>query len=159
MVRTELIKNILHYLLNEYPYPEDLTKTRITKLVYLVDWKSALSRGKQVSDIEWYFDHYGPYVSDVLDVADDDSTVKIRKTTSAYGGIKYVVESKDNNTPLPYTLDEEEKKLVDEVIEDTKNLTWNKFIDYVYSTYPIREKDKYNSLNLVELAKESKMKE
>ena len=159
MMRTELIKNILHYLLNEYPYPEDLTKTRITKLVYLVDWKSALSRGKQVSDIEWYFDHYGPYVSDVLDVADDDSTVKIRKTTSAYGGVKYVVEPKNNNTLLPYDLDEEEKKLVDDVIEDTKNLTWNKFIDFVYATYPVRKKDKYNSLNLVELAKESTMKE
>lgn len=153
LMQNNPIENILHYLLNLYPYPEDLTKTRITKLIYLVDWYSVLETGKQATDIEWYFDHYGPYVSDVLDVADEDSSVRIRKTSSAFGGIKYVVESKNPDQPLNCEMNETEQKIIDRVIEDTKNLTWNKFIDFVYSTDPIKKKEKYNRLDLVDIAK------
>lgn len=152
------IENILHYLLNYYPYPEDLTKTRITKLIYLVDWYSALFTGKQATDIDWYFDHYGPYVSDVLDVADEDSSVRVRKTSSAFGGVKYVVEAKNPKQLLNYEISEVEQKIIDKVIEDTKNLTWNKFIDFVYSTDPIRKKEKYNRLDLVDIANDIRNK-
>jgi hypothetical protein len=150
------IENILHYILNEYPYPSDLTKTRITKIVYLVDWYSALENGQQLSNINWYFDHYGPYVSDVLDVADDDKKVKIKETVSAYGGVKYIVEPKDKNEKLEVNLSEKEIKIISQVIKDTEELSWNKFIDFVYDTAPIKNKNKYSSLNLSELAKEEK---
>ncbi len=149
------IKNILHYVLNNYPYPSDLTKTRITKIVYLVDWYSCISNQKQITNISWYFDHYGPYVSDVLDVADDDPDVRIKASQSAYGGVKYIIESKDDK-PLSFDLDSEKINIIDDVIEQTKNLSWNKFIDFVYSTYPIETQKKYGNLDLVKLAKETK---
>lgn len=155
-MKSKSIENILHYILNEYPYPNELTKTRITKMVYLVDWYSALEFQEQFSGINWYFDHYGPYVSDVLDVADDDKDVKIKETVSAYGGVKYIVEPKDKNKKLEVNLSEKERKLIDQVIKDTEDLSWNKFIDFVYDTAPIKKKNKYSNLDLVELAKKEK---
>lgn len=155
-MKNKSIENILHYILNEYPYPNELTKTRITKMVYLVDWYSALEFQEQFSGINWYFDHYGPYVSDVLDVADDDKDVKIKETVSAYGGVKYIVEPKDKNKKLEVNLSEKERKLIDQVIKDTEDLSWNKFIDFVYDTAPIKKKNKYSNLDLVELAKKEK---
>lgn len=76
------LRNVLLYIVKNYPYGDDLTKTRITKLVYLIDWEYTKKYGKQMTEISWYFDHYGPYVSDVLDEADEDKTVSIQSTFS-----------------------------------------------------------------------------
>jgi len=151
-MKNKSIENILHYILNEYPYPNELTKTRITKMVYLVDWYSALEFQEQFSGIKWYFDHYGPYVSDVMDVADEDKDVRIKETVSAYGGVKYIVEPKNKNRKLNVDLNEKEMSIIDKVIKDTEDLSWNKFIDFVYSTAPIKNKNKYSNLNLLKLA-------
>ncbi|MEZ5578109.1 MAG: hypothetical protein R3F40_00950 [Candidatus Competibacteraceae bacterium] len=31
-------------------------------MIYLADWFSSLADGKKLTDIEWLFNHYGPYV-------------------------------------------------------------------------------------------------
>lgn len=149
------LKSILHYIINYYPYNGDLTKTRLTKLVYLIDWESSKKFGKQMTNIKWYFDHYGPYVSDVLDLADVDKDVKIEKSISAFGGIKYTVRRKNEDSLLDDSgLTEEDKKIVDLVIKNTKQLTWNKFIDYVYDTEPVVNSQRYNDLDLPTLAEQ-----
>ena len=51
---------------------------------------------------------------------------------------------------------EKEQKIIDFVIEKTKKFYWDKFINLVYSTYPIISQEKGSQLNLVELAKEYK---
>lgn len=111
---------------------------------------------KQLTDIKWYFDHYGPYVSDVFDTADEDSELTIVEKVSNFGTKKYIVEAKFDKDNLIIDLDENEKSIIDRVIEETKNMNWNDFIDYVYSTYPIEISEKYGILNLVELAKKFK---
>ncbi|MFS9186605.1 Panacea domain-containing protein [Streptococcus infantis] len=150
------VDNVLRYIIKKYSNNYELTKTRITKLVYLVDWESALMTDKQLTDIKWYFDHYGPYVSDVFDTADEDSELTIVEKVSNFGTKKYIVEAKFDKDNLIIDLDENEKSIIDRVIEETKNMNWNDFIDYVYSTYPIEISEKYGILNLVELAKKFK---
>lgn len=63
------ISDVLLYFINKYPYPDELSKTRITKMVYLADLYKTQVIGEQLTEIKWYFDHYGPYVSDVYDAA------------------------------------------------------------------------------------------
>ncbi len=143
----------LRYIVENYPYPNDLSKTRITKLVYLSDWEMAQKQKRQITEIDWYFDHYGPYVSDVLDEADEDKEIKIEETYSAFGTKKYVVKKKRTEDFLDSpNLSSYEKDIINKVIEDTYLLSWNNFIAYVYDTYPIRVVDKYRKLNLAELA-------
>ncbi len=143
------LRSIIRYIVKNYPYPDDLTKTRITKLVYLIDWQNVKEYGCQITNIEWYFDHYGPYVSDVLDEADEDKTVSINTTVSNFGTVKYIVKEKNNKEELVYDdLTEIDKDIIDKVILETKNLFWNEFIDYVYSTEPIENSKRYSTLNL-----------
>lgn len=143
------LRSIVRYIVKNYPYPDELTKTRITKLVYLIDWENIKKNNEQITDINWYFDHYGPYVSDVLDEADKDDCVRIESTISNFGTIKYIVRPKIDKTELIYSnLTDEEISIIDKVIQDTKSFSWNKFIDYVYSTEPIKESNRYNSLDL-----------
>lgn len=146
------VDNVLRYIVKNYPNDHELTKTRMTKLIYLVDWESVLITNRQLTEISWYFDHYGPYVSDVFDTADEDSELRIIEKVSSFGTKKYIVEAKRGKDNLTIDLTENEKSIIDKVINNTKNLNWNEFIDYVYSTFPIQTSKKYGTLDLIELA-------
>jgi hypothetical protein len=39
--------DVMAYLCEHYPHKDDLSKARLTKLVYLADWKSAIERGNR----------------------------------------------------------------------------------------------------------------
>lgn len=143
------LRSVMRYIVKNYPYPDDLTKTRITKLVYLIDWENVKEYGSQITNIEWFFDHYGPYVSDVLDEADEDKTVSINSTISNFGTVKYIVKPKRDKEELLYDdLTDNDKDIIDRVIDKTKNLYWNEFINYVYSTEPIKNSTRYSTLDL-----------
>lgn len=143
------LRNIIRYIVKNYPYPDDLTKTRITKLVYLIDLENVKKYGVQITNIEWFFDHYGPYVSDVLDEADEDKSISIVRDISNFGTVKYIVKPKRGKDELIYEdLSENDKNIIDKVIDATKNYYWNEFIDYVYSTEPIKNGKKYTKLDL-----------
>ena len=143
------LKDVLSYIVKNYPYSDDLTKTRTTKLVYLVDWEYIKKYGRQLTSIEWFFDHYGPYVSDVLDEADKDRRISIKKTKSNFGTVKYMVMPKFTKNDIVYSLTTDEIEVIDDVIEKTKLLSWNQFICYVYDTSPIKNSEKYKKLDLL----------
>ena len=145
------LRNVLLYIVKNYPYGDDLTKTRITKLVYLIDWEYTKKYGRQLTEIEWFFDHYGPYVSDVLDEADADKSLSIESTVSNFGTTKYIVKPKTDKNSIDYEgLEQNEIEIIHKVIEDTEMLSWNEFINYVYDTTPIKYSNKYTYLNLNE---------
>ena len=48
-------------------------------------------------------------------------------------------------------------KIIDTVIEKTKNMSWTSFINFIYSTYPIVTSNRYTHLNLVEKAQQYKI--
>ncbi|OOF01652.1 hypothetical protein BZG79_15145, partial [Salinivibrio sp. MA427] len=83
-----VITNIVKYLLKEYPHKAELSASRLTKMIYLMDWKSSIDYGRQITDAQWHFNHYGPYVDDFVRVAKDDKDISVENTTTYYGGKK-----------------------------------------------------------------------
>lgn len=146
------LENIIAYFCRHYPHQHELSKARLTKLVYLADWFSSLLNGEQLTEIEWVFNHYGPYVDDVENVARKNSdNFTLTQTYTGYGDVKYLISFNDN---VAIELDESEERILDFVITRTQDMYFNQFIDYVYSTYPIQAKERYSRLNLQELARE-----
>ncbi len=148
------LQNIMAYFCIEYPHKSELSKARLTKMIYLADWFSSLADGKKLTDIEWLFNHYGPYVEDVMDNASVSEGFRISQEVTMYGSQKYVVSfvgELDSES-----LSQRDKKILDLVIEKTKSLYFNDFINYVYSTYPVKSKNRYSTLDLVALANEYK---
>lgn len=153
---TEL-KDIIAYYCKKYPHKAELSKARLTKMVYLADWKSALERSKQISDIKWVYNHYGPYVDDVTIVAQTDKIFDVESTHNVYGGNKEIVRLKsDNYQP---SLTNTERNILDHIVTITASKYWNPFMELVYSTYPVMTSSKHSELNLVELAKDYKAME
>lgn len=148
------LRDIIRYICKSYPLSSELSNARLTKMVFLSDWEFAKSYGRQLTDIEWYFHNYGPYVDDIKAISNDDPSIVLVSTTTVYGTHKLLIELKDPNAKVDLT--EEERKTIDKVIEATRPMYWNSFIKHVYDTYPIRTTPRHSTLDLVELAKKEK---
>ena len=147
------LNDLIGYIVNNYKFKDDLSKARLNKIVYLVDWKSSIDRAKQVTNIEWYFNHYGPYVNDIETLLIFDERFSIEKTRNYFGNEKNIIRIESNGFNDP---SDDEKKIIDLVISVTQNLSWNEFINAVYSTYPIKNSIKGSYLNLIAFANEYK---
>lgn len=147
------LQRIVAYLCIHYPHGSELSKARLTKLVYLADWYSALADEKTLTNIDWVFNHYGPYVDDVVESVARHDGFSIDRTQTMYGSDKWII-SYDGDEDEPESLNNRTKQILDLVIKKTKNMYFNEFIDYVYSTYPVQAQDRYSNLDLVTLADE-----
>lgn len=144
---------ILKYLFSNYPNPSELSKARAVKMVYLADWKSAITREKQLTNIKWIYNHYGPYVADIIELIRQDENFDIKSGVNVYNQPKDIIQLRNK---VKTNLDKETKEILDFVIEKTSPLYWDDFIRLVYSTYPIVKEKKLNLLDLNKLAREYK---
>lgn len=145
--------DVIAFILSKYPNKSDLSNARVTKMVYLADWRNAILFLRQITGIHWYFDNYGPFVWDIKQTAEaNKSLFSSKEITNPYGNPKLLLELVQKNY-IPRIHDDERKSL-DHVINQTKDLSWSEFIRLVYSTYPIISSERYSYLDLCAKAKE-----
>lgn len=147
--------DVMAYLCEVYPKKSDLSNARLTKLIYLADWRSALVNERQITDIEWVFDQFGPFVFDVKDTAAAYPEIFfVRETQNMFGSPKILIGLKDEN--YEYELEPEDKEVLDWVVAKSRRMPWNEFIRLIYSTYPILTQERGTKLDLVSLAAQYK---
>ncbi|NKC16853.1 MAG: DUF4065 domain-containing protein [Gammaproteobacteria bacterium] len=140
------LPDVIGYLYQHYPHKSELSKARLTKMVYLADWKSVLERNSQLTDIEWFFNNYGPYVDDVWQIAFQANKFNLEHGQNMFGGVKETMSIKK---PFSPALSAEDRWILDHVIKQTKRLYWDDFIKLVYSTYPVLTGVRGENLDLV----------
>lgn len=151
-----MLKDVIAYILKEYPNKGHLSKARLNKLIYLVDWKSAIDNRKQVTNIKWIYNHYGPYVTDIEKLIRENPDIfKIEKIENFYGNEKNIIKLVDKPKGVN-EISKETKEIIHKVFESTKNMNWTTFIDSVYATYPVKNSEKMSEMDLVKFAKEYK---
>lgn len=145
----EILDIVAYFIKNS---KTQLSKGRLNKLVYLADWKYSLDYGKQISNINWKFNHYGPYVDDIENSISNDSLhrFEIQENITYFGNLKYIIKIKQD---LKFSdPNSQEKKVLDIIIKLTDTLNWTDFINLIYSTYPIKVTSQGDTMNLVELS-------
>lgn len=133
-----------------------LPKARLVKLVYLSDWKSAVEKGCQITEVKWLYNHYGPYVKEIIDEIDRNPDFVRRNYVNQFGKPAEKIDLKDEVFDMQqYTtnLNDDERKIIEFITDITKDMGYNEFLRLVYSTYPIIKSEKYQILDLAELAK------
>lgn len=149
------LRDVIAFILENYPHKKELSNARLTKLVYLSDWHFCLKKDEQITPIKWYFDNYGPFVWDVKqEVEKYPDLFTIEQTTNAHGSSKNLI--KILKFPRDISLTDDEKESLEKIMEITKNMYWDDFIKLVYSTYPILSTERYSYLHLESLAKRYK---
>jgi hypothetical protein len=148
------IDDLILYICAKYPIPQELSKARLTKMVYLADWESCLKTGRQLTEIKWYFHNFGPYVDDVLEAAKFSPNLDVIETENLYGEPKQLIKARPGSTAPQ--LDRPTQNIIDNVISETKGLYWSDFIRYIYATRPISESTRYSQLDLEKFAKQGR---
>lgn len=114
-------------------------KTRLVKLMYLVDLYSVRDRGEQATSFRWIFYHYGPYAPDVERVIDRQlgNTIDLEETRDFFGERMYVYRIREYppETLLPDRL----RRYCDEVCDRWATAELNDLLSYVYFETPPME--------------------
>ena len=141
------VVELIKYILKTYPNPEELSKPRLVKLVYLIDWKYAIENNSPFTNIKWLYNHYGPYVDDVINTMRDNPDIfEVKSYKNPYGGTTDKFHLVNEN--IDTCLNQNVKEIADFIANNTSDLYWSKFISIVYSTYPVKKSLKYSYLDL-----------
>ena len=102
------------------------------------------------SKIELLFEQRSNLLQALFEVANNSFYFDIENTKNYYGDNKSIIVY---NGPI-VQLNKNTESIVQLVIDKTKNMYFNDFIDYVYSTFPIKNNNRYAILDLPRLALE-----
>ena len=126
-----------------------LAKTRLIKLLYLVEIEYYKYNQKRLTDLKWQFYHYGPYTSEIESILGSPDI----------GEIPFV--SRDGRLGNQYNLTEDEfkshvnpeiKRLIDYVVKDWGETDLNKLLDYVYfETEPMKDAKRGDLLDFTKI--------
>ena len=134
----------------------ELSKARLTKEVFLVDWFSCIKFVVQATNIDWYFNHYGPYVEDVILVAQDMTDYFLVEQIASTDNSTWTKIKMRDDINLNDTGNKELFDLISKMIEKTADMSYPAFLNFVYGTFPIVSSQKYSKLPLVELSERYK---
>jgi len=130
----------------------ELSRSVMTKLVYLVDYFYARQHGNQYTNIKWYYNHYGPFVEDVENSIIDNIEVSVNKYDNTnlgsffkYSGAAPVINEEDLLVVLNH---------VQDIYKSSQG--FNDFITYIYSTSPVRKTRQYDFIDIVKSVNEEK---
>ena len=110
-------------------------KTKLIKLLYLIDVENYRSRRTTISGLEWYFYHYGPYAFEI-DTALEDLELDIPQgsVTTGTGHTVTIFRPSPELSPRlgEYVSSLSELRLVNRVIEDWGETELNTLLNHVY---------------------------
>ena len=146
---------LLQRVCSRYPGPARLSALRLTQTLYLIDWRSSLARGRQVTDLTWQHHDLGPWTDEVMQaISSRPELFRVRVSKSLFGESRSTVELAA--PPSRQKFEPEIEEIIEFVLDSTCHLEMRKFLDLVFLTYPIATQQSFateSSLDLVALAR------
>ena len=127
------ITDTVSYIRDSYPHKSSLSNSRLIRIIYLSDWRSAILRSKQLTDARWKLNGFDPVIKGIF--------------------IENCLKESEKRGKTAPTLSKDDKEIVDYAINTSSGKKWEELVSLVCSTYPFLTKQKSPELNLVELAK------
>ena len=130
-------------------YPGGISRSRLIKTAFLVDWESVRLRGRQLSDAAWRWGESGPTTADVDGVLGRPPFRLVRGATASGAPYELITLQPGYRPRLPA----EAAHLVERVLGKYGALHAKDFFQVVYSTYPLLVSRPGDRLDLGELAR------
>lgn len=124
-------------------------KTRLIKLLYLIEIEYYKHYQKRLTDLKWQFYHYGPYASEIESILDSPDIEEI----------PFVLKGGKSGSQYDFTENEikayvssEIKRLIDYIVKDWGETDLNKLLDYVYfETEPMKDAKRGDLLDFTKI--------
>jgi len=118
-------------------------RTRIIKLLYLIDLVAKKRLGSKITSVTYHYHFYGPYSQEILDVIDklvEAAKVKDTIIPTSIGIPAHDYRSNQENKNILNDIDSSQKQIIDEILSRYGRMRLDKLLEVVYSTKPMREK-------------------
>lgn len=112
------------------------TKTRLIKLLYLVEVEYCKHYQKRLTNLKWQFYHYGPYSSEIEPILGSPDIEEVPfALKGGKSGSQYKLADDEVTEYVPWEI----KRLVDEIVKAWGDVDLNKLLDHVYfDTEPMK---------------------
>lgn len=109
-------------------------KTKLVKLLYLIDVENYRRRRKTLSGLEWRFYHYGPYAFEIDEALDALALEVPQETVAMKSGRNAIVFRPDRNLnpSLADHIQLRELRLVNRIIQEWGETDLNSLLNHVY---------------------------
>lgn len=154
------ITNLVGYIVQRVREEEgSLTKTKLVKLLYLIDVENYRSVGSTLTGWQWQFHHYGPYAFEIEDalrampIGFDEHEV-----ITTTGKQAFVYRSDASLNSLEESFDFGTRAMIDGVLRVWASDSLNKILDFVYyETEPMNGAHRGDTLDFskIEIARSS----
>lgn len=125
----ENVKNAVFYVLERAENKEiPIGKTRLIKLLYLLDIENYKSFQRIFTDLDWIFYKYGPYAFEIEKFLDKIGIVE----EDIHIGEGKIIASLKSELGKEVKLDIEIKAIIEKLIEEWGTADLNELLDYVY---------------------------
>lgn len=122
-----------------------LNRTKLVKLLYLIDVERVRSRREPLTGLDWTFFHYGPYALELIDTLEEMEGNEL--STQAWGNsvlYRGAPDAPDGEEWVPNI-----RSMVDTVVKRYAPLELNELLDYVYfRTGPMIDAERGQRLDL-----------
>jgi hypothetical protein len=146
----ERVINILDYLYLQYPNSNQLSISRVMKLLYLIEWRYAITKFEKLTDVEWMQTEYGPFYKALRSIFNESSnfevTIKLDDNKKEQIVITFLNKKENLN------LKAENKEVIDFVIQHCKDYSWSELHNLVNSTYGVLNTQQGQIIDIVNLA-------
>ena len=137
------VHSVLSYLSSIHRNDIELDRHRALLLLYLVDWRSAITRQEPVTDVTWKVEDIGPQ---------PDSAYVLSGVMSSADWNAITNRSRRETDRPPTDIATAEREVIDFVAKTAGNKSDEELMRLVYSTFPVMTQPKHAPLNLVALA-------
>ncbi len=117
-------------------------KTKLVKLLYLIDVENYRRRRKTLSGLEWRFYHYGPYAFEIDEALEELSLDIPQETVTTRQGHNAIVfrSTRDLSPILSDYVKLPELRLVNRTIQEWGETDFNSLLNHVYfHTEPMKD--------------------
>jgi len=135
VMATTLLRSLITYVISELKDRDaSFGKTKLVKLLYLIDVEIYRRRGKTLSGLEWRFCHYGPYAFEIDTALKElDLDIPQEETLTKAGHRAFIFKpGRDVEAGLEEQFASADKLVIDRVVREWSMEDLNKILDYVY---------------------------
>ena len=133
-----MLRELILYLITRYyrATGKGIGRTKLMKLVFLVDYLHWKRFGKRLLDVRWVKYLYGPFSKAVLDILDELERDGVVGVVELDKGITLYTALYNN-----IKLGGDAKKIADEVVKNLGELSLDELLQHVYSLDEVRGRD------------------
>jgi len=145
---TPLQASIIHLV---HRLPGDLTRTKLVKLLYLLDLTHAKQHGRPVTNVTYRSYYYGPFSSEILNAIRSLDAYEIQEGMGiSHEGKEFYTYTPGHNARghVPPKLPRRIKETLDHVIEKYGKLSLDDLLEVAYDTKAFKRTRKGGVINL-----------